>query len=74
MNAELLLTHFNRISDAPDAVPRLRQFVLELAVRGKLVDRNPSDEFAATLLKRIQSETSKRVVDGKTKPSSLWCN
>ena len=42
MNAELLLAHFNRISDAPDAVARLRQFVLELAVRGKLVEQDPN--------------------------------
>ena len=37
MNAERLLAHFDRISDAPDAIPRLRRFILDLAVRGKLV-------------------------------------
>jgi len=37
MNAIRLLEHFERISDAADAVPRLRRFVLDLAVRGKLV-------------------------------------
>lgn len=36
MNAARLLEHFERISDAADAVPRLRRFVLDLAVRGKL--------------------------------------
>ena len=46
MNAELLLAHFDRISDAPDAVPRLRRFLLDLAVRGKLVEQNPRDEAA----------------------------
>ena len=35
-----------------DAVPRLRRFVLDLAVRGKLVEQNPNDEPAAALLKR----------------------
>ena len=45
MNAELLLTHFNRISDAPDAVPRLRRFILDLAVRGKLVEQDPQTEW-----------------------------
>jgi len=38
MNAELLLEHFHRLGDAPEAVPRLRRFILDLAVRGKLVD------------------------------------
>jgi type I restriction enzyme S subunit len=36
MNRELLLQHFDGISDAPDAIPRLRRFILDLAVRGKL--------------------------------------
>jgi type I restriction enzyme S subunit len=36
MNAARLLEHFDRISDASDAVPRLRRFVLDLAVRGGL--------------------------------------
>jgi type I restriction enzyme, S subunit len=39
MNAALLLAHFDRISDAPDAVPRLRRFILDLAVRGNLAEQ-----------------------------------
>jgi type I restriction enzyme S subunit len=44
MNPQRLLQDFDRIAEAPDAVPRLRRFVLDLAVRGKLRDRriNPS--------------------------------
>ena len=56
MNAELLLQHFKRLSEAPDAIPRLRRFILDLAVRGKLVEQNPNDEPAGELLKRIQTE------------------
>jgi type I restriction enzyme, S subunit len=37
MNPAQLLQHFDRISDAPDAIPRLRRFILDLAVQGKLV-------------------------------------
>jgi len=44
MNANLLLKHFDRVSDAPDSVPRLRQFVLNLAVRGKLVEQDPTEK------------------------------
>ena len=44
MNAEHLLAHFDRIADAPDAIPRLRRFILDLAVRGKLVEQDPADE------------------------------
>ena len=43
MNAEQLFTHFNRIADTQDAIPRLHRFILDLAVRGKLVDRERVD-------------------------------
>jgi type I restriction enzyme, S subunit len=59
MNADQLLQHFERISEAPDAIPRLRCFILDLAVRGKLVEQDPSDEPAAELLKRIAAEKSR---------------
>jgi type I restriction enzyme S subunit len=53
MNAERLLAHFERISEAPDAIARLRRFILDLAVRGKLVEQDPEDEPAEHLLGRI---------------------
>src|SRR6202030_490798 len=55
MNRQLLLAHFDRISDAPDAVPRLRRFVLDLAVRGKLIEQEPDDEPASALSNRIRA-------------------
>lgn len=39
MNATQLLAHFDRLSEAPGAVPRLRRFILDLAVRGQLDSR-----------------------------------
>ena len=56
MNAERLLAHYERIADAPDAIARLRRFILDLAVRGKLVPQDPADEPASELLKRIAAE------------------
>ena len=70
MNAELLLTHFDRIADAPDAIPRLRRFILDLAVRGKLVPQDPSDEPASELLKRIAAEKSFRSGEAKDRARS----
>jgi type I restriction enzyme S subunit len=61
MNAELLLAHYERVSDAPDAVPRLRRFILDLAVGGKLVPQDPKDEPAAEMLKRITAEKMRSV-------------
>jgi type I restriction enzyme, S subunit len=56
MNAERLLAHYERIADAPDAVARLRRFILDLAVRGTLVPQDANDEPASELLKRIAKE------------------
>ena len=56
MNTDQLLALYDRVADAPDAVPRLRRFVLDLAVRGKLVQQDPADEPASALLKRIETE------------------
>ena len=67
MNAQQLLTHFDRIADAPDAVPRLRRFILDLAVRGKLVSQDPNDEPASELLKRIKAEKARLVKAGKVR-------
>jgi type I restriction enzyme S subunit len=53
MNAERLLAQFERISEAPDAIARLRRFILDLAVRGKLVEQDPEDEPAEDQLERI---------------------
>ena len=67
MNADRLLALYDRVAEAPDAVARLRRFVLDLAVRGKLVEQNPLDEPAAVLLRRITKEKERLVVAGKFK-------
>ena len=72
MNAQRLLQHFDRIAEAPDAVPRLRRFILDLAVRGKLVEQDPKDEPAAELLKRIQTEKARLVKDGEIRKQQAW--
>ena len=46
MNADRLLAHYEKIADAPDAIVRLRRFVLDLAVRGKLVPQDANEEAA----------------------------
>ena len=51
MNADRLLAHYEEIADAPEAIPRLRRFILELAVRGKLVPQDSNDEPATVYLK-----------------------
>ena len=68
MTADRLLALYDRVADAPDAVSRLRQFVLDLAVRGKLVEQDPADEPASGLLKKIATEQAERVRREKRLP------
>ena len=53
MKAERVLAHYERTADTPEAIPRLRRFVLDLAVRGKLVEQDPNDESVSDLLQEI---------------------
>ena len=43
----------------------LRQKVLDLAIRGKLVPQNPNDEPASVLLERIRQQKQQMVKEGK---------
>ena len=53
-------------------IKKLRELILELAVRGKLVPQDPSDEPASVLLERIAIEKARLVIDGKIKkPKAL---
>ena len=45
----------------------LRKSILQQAVQGKLTARDPSDEPASELLKRIQAEKAKLIAEGKIK-------
>ena len=70
MNADRLLDHYEKIADAPDAVQRLRRLILDLAVRGKLVEQDPNDEPASELLKLIAAEKARLVKTGEIKKQS----
>lgn len=48
-------------------IKKLRELILELAVRGKLVPQDANDEPASELLKRIQAEKAKLIAEGKLK-------
>jgi type I restriction enzyme S subunit len=52
MSPEPFLEHFDLISDTPEAIPLLRKFILNLAVRGKLAESNSGSKLVADLLTR----------------------
>ena len=49
----------------------LRQKILDLAIRGKLVPQDPNDVPASVLLERIRAEKQQMVKDGKLKPKDI---
>lgn len=51
-----LVDHFDLVASAPGSVARVRELILRLAVRGKLVPQDPSDEPAETLVQRLAAE------------------
>jgi type I restriction enzyme S subunit len=52
-------------------IKKLRELILELAVRGKLVPQDPDDEPASVLLKKIEEEKKRLIKEGKIKKTKL---
>ena len=53
---------------------KLRQKILDLAIRGKLVPQDPNDEPASVLLERIKAEKERLIKEGKIKRSKKTNN
>ena len=52
MSPNLLLREFDQVVETPASIQRLRRFVLDLAVRGKLVEPDATDSHAALLIEK----------------------
>ena len=61
--------HLDLIAAAPGGIRKLRGLILELAVRGKLVQQDPNDEPASELLRRIARERARLEAEGVCKRS-----
>jgi type I restriction enzyme S subunit len=59
MSVPMLIEEFELLTAAPNGVQKLRELVLSLAVRGKLVPQDPKDEPASELLKQTRAEKAK---------------
>ncbi|MDF4686427.1 restriction endonuclease subunit S [Vibrio parahaemolyticus] len=59
--------HFDTLFTTEESIDQLKQTILQLAVMGKLVPQDTSDEPAAELLKRIAEEKARLVKDKKIK-------
>ena len=63
------LTHLPRLTTKTEHVKELRQSILNLAVRGKLVEQDPNDEPAEVLLERIRKKKQHLVKTGEIRKS-----
>lgn len=64
---DMMLEQFKTIFDRPEKVKKLRETILDLAVRGKLVPQDPNDESASILLERVKEEKEKLIKEKKIK-------
>ncbi|EHU9077665.1 restriction endonuclease subunit S [Escherichia coli] len=62
-----LSTHFDTLFTTEASIDALKQTILQLAVMGKLVPQDPSDEPASALLERIAAEKAQLVKEKKIK-------
>ncbi len=80
MKVETFFEKFEQLADTPDAVAKMRELVLELAMRGKLVEQDPAEGDSDALLadiaeswkrKRRGSSTSD-YLDGELSQNDRW--
>ena len=64
MNTATFLEQFEHLAEAPNGITKLRELILQLAVRGKLVPQDSGDEPATELVGRIQAE-KQHLIDSK---------
>ncbi len=63
MDAQSFLDNFATIASAPGGMQRLRDFVMELAVSGKLAEQSDRDEPASIGLGAVQAEKEATLAD-----------
>jgi type I restriction enzyme S subunit len=66
--SQLIIDHLATWTTAPNGIKKLRELILELAVRGLLVPQDTNDEPACELLKKIAAEKTRLISEGKIKP------
>ncbi len=64
---ELLERHFDIALETPDGIKKLRELILTLAMKGKLVKQDSKDQPVDELLEDVETEKQKLFKDGKIK-------
>lgn len=72
-DARFVLNALPNLTTRPDQIKQLRQTILNLAVRGKLVPQDPNDGSAAELLTRIAADKAERAVSVRDRRAAkIW--
>ncbi|MGE1054632.1 restriction endonuclease subunit S [Bacillus cereus] len=67
----LLLNQFDIIFDSSESVQELEALILDMAIRGKLVSQDTSDEPASILLEKIKKEKEQLIQEKKIKKEKI---
>jgi type I restriction enzyme S subunit len=68
MNLETFFEKFDQFADAPDAVARIRELVLDLAVQGKLAKQIPAEGDGHALLRQVHKKNPPSAVETDEEP------
>jgi type I restriction enzyme S subunit len=69
MDPHSILDRFELLIDTPGSIPKLRQFILELAMQGRLTTRREEDTRASKLLNPIKEEKERLYEEGEIRKS-----
>ncbi len=72
MESELFLQQFGHLAQGEGGIKKLRDLILQLAVRGKLVEQDPNDEPASELLNKIETKKKELVKEKKIRKQAAY--
>lgn len=72
-NWQRIAAHFDTLFTTEHSIDQLKQTILQLAVMGKLVHQNPSDEPASELLKKIAAEKNRLEIEERLRTTAEEC-
>lgn len=67
MDAQTFLDNFGTIAEAPRGTERLRELILDLAVRGRLVEQRESEGSAGELVEHLEAERHRRASSNRSR-------
>jgi len=64
---DFIIDNFEMLFDSEENLKKLEEVILDLAVKGKLVEQNENDEPASVLLEKIKEEKERLIKEKKIK-------